>query len=292
MSAHSKKQLPTAAVEVESPIINSPFIEPQAHWRIKTGIPPEKVQGRRKATYLYRVPEHASNGEEIEITIVNTIRQCVRDWREGKYTNAIAYDGVSTITKELLELWRDNDRIQRLFFAQIEAAETIIFLVEASSIYRQNLPEIPKCEPAAQAQEAGVKAFIRYACKMATGSGKTTVMGMLIAWSILNRIAAPRDDRFSDIVLVVCPNVTIRDRLQELNPALGDQSIYRTRQLVPPHRMEDLRRGEVMIANWHRLAKKESNSVGGESAKVVKTGEPVVIRTGDNPNEIKYFELC
>jgi hypothetical protein len=57
--------------------------------------------------------------------------------------------------------------------------------------------------------------------------------------------------------------VQMRERLQELDPAPGDLSLYRTRQLVPPHRMEDLRRGEVMIANWHRLAKKETNSQRG-----------------------------
>src|SRR5690606_21274078 len=77
-------------------------------------------------------------------------------------------------------------------------------------------------------------------------------------------------------------------------PALGDLSLYRTRQLVPPHRMEELRRGEVMIANWHRLAKKETNSVNGDSAKVVKTGEPVkVVKNAGKANEsveTKYFE--
>ena len=45
---------------------------------------------------------------------------------------------------------------------------------------------------------------------MATGSGKTTVMGMLAAWSILNKLNDRSDARFSDAVLVVCPNVTIR----------------------------------------------------------------------------------
>jgi type III restriction enzyme len=92
----------------------------------------------------------------------------------------------------------------------------------------------------------------------------------------------------------VCPNVTIRERLQELDPALGDLSLYRTRQLVPPHRMEELRRGEVMIANWHRLAKKETNTVNGDSAKVVKTGEAVeVVKNAGKTNEtteIRYFE--
>jgi type III restriction enzyme len=58
--------------------------------------------------------------------------------------------------------------------------------------------------------------------------------------------------------------------------------------------MEELRRGEVMIANWHRLAKKETNSVNGASAKVVKTGEPVeTVKNAGKANqsiEVKYFE--
>ncbi|HYN76280.1 MAG TPA: hydrolase, partial [Lamprocystis sp. (in: g-proteobacteria)] len=153
---------------------------------------------------------------------------------------------------------------------------------------------IPLDEPGAQGKAAGFRAFARYACKMATGTGKTTVMGMLAAWSILNRIAAPTDDRFSDTVLAVCPNVTIRERLKELDPALGDLSLYRTRQLVPPQRMEDLRRGEVMIANWHRLAKQESNAVNGDSARVVKTGEAAqVVKNAGKSNatvETRWFE--
>ena len=86
-------------------------------------------------------------------------------------------------------------------------------------------------------QKAGSTPFRRYACKMATGSGKTTVMGMLAAWSILNKVNARGDARFSDVVLVVCPNVTIRGRLGELDPSQGEASIYRTRDLVPPDLM-------------------------------------------------------
>lgn len=307
MSATSVTALPL--VEVDSPIINSPFREPQQHWQIERGKPPVKVPGRRRASYFYRVPEHAgrgkrnraqqelfedAKGEEVQLSIVNTIRERVQAWREGTNSQGLAYDGASPVTKELLALWRSEDRMQRLFFAQIEAAETIIFLTEAADIYRKGLPEIPRDEPSAEAKEAGNRGFLRYACKMATGSGKTTVMGMLAAWSILNRVASPRDDRFSDTILIVCPNVTIRERLQELDPALGDLSLYRTRQLVPPHRMEELRRGEVMIANWHRLAKKESNTVNGDAAKVVKTGEAVeVVKNAGKENEsveVKYFE--
>ena len=75
---------------------------------------------------------------------------------------------------------------------------------------------MPRDEPSADRKSAGYSGFLRYACKMATGAGKTTVMGMLTAWSILNKVASRGDKRFSDVVVVVCPNVTIRDRLTEL----------------------------------------------------------------------------
>lgn len=309
MASAPKQDLPPTIAEVDSPIINSPFRVPEQHWQIERGKPPVKAEGRRRASYFYRRPENVGSGkknkkqaelfedakgEEVELEFVNLVRQRVKEWREGTRSAGIVYDGASPITKELLELWRSSERMQRLFFAQIEAAETIIFLTEAADVYRKGIPEVPKDEPGLESKAAGLRAFLRYACKMATGSGKTTVMGMLAGWSILNSVRSPRDDRFSDTILIVCPNVTIRERLQELNPALGDLSLYRTRQLVPPHRMEELRRGEVMIANWHRLAKKETNSVNGDSAKVVKTGEAVeVVKNAGKANEAietKYFE--
>lgn len=301
--------LPPSVAEVDSPILNSPFREPEHYWQIERGKPPVKAVGRRRASYFYRVPEHVGRGKkaknqaelfddakgaEVELEIVNLIRERVKEWRAGSRSGGVAYDGASSTTKELLELWRSTDRMQRLFFAQIEAAETVIFLIEAADVYRKGIPEVPKDEPGLESKAAGVRGFLRYACKMATGSGKTTVMGMLAGWSILNSVASPRDDRFSDTVLIVCPNVTIRERLQELDPALGDLSLYRTRQLVPVHLMEDLRRGEVMIANWHRLAKRESNSVNGDTASVVKTGEAVdFVKNAGKANEsveTKYFE--
>ena len=297
---------PIAPNEVDEPIICSPFAEPTRHWHIERGLPPVKAEGRRPASYYYRVPSGAARGRQRkaqlallketdigqleELHLVNSLRRAVAEWR------AAGYPGITPITRELLQLWRagSDQRAQRLFFAQIEAAETILFLVDASDHAKRGLPRVPLDEPGAQAKAAGHRAFLRYACKMATGTGKTTVIGMLAAWSILNRLALPSDDRYSDTVLVVCPNVTIRERLRELDPALGDLSLYRTRQLVPAHRMEELRRGEVMVANWHRLAKQESNSVNGDSARVVKIGEAQrVVRNAGKVNatvETRYFE--
>ena len=112
---------------------------------------------------------------------------------------------------------------------------------------------------------------------MATGSGKTTVMGMLAAWSILNKVNDRSDGRFSDVVLVVCPNVTIRDRLTELTPERGEASIYRTRDLVPPHLMPLLSQGKVLVTNWH-VFEPQGVQTGGVTAKVAKAGVPVRTR--------------
>ncbi|MGH7331193.1 MAG: BPTD_3080 family restriction endonuclease, partial [Candidatus Rokuibacteriota bacterium] len=122
----------------------------------------------------------------------------------------------------------------------------------------------------------GHAGFRRIACKMATGTGKTTVMGMLAAWSILNKVNNRGDARFSDVVLVVSPNVTIRNRLRELDPREGDASLYRTRDLVAPHLLSDLVKGRVLVTNWH-VFEPQSVNPGGVSAKVTRAG--VALRT-------------
>lgn len=269
---------------VEDPIINSPYEEPKQHWHIVEGEAPVKRPGRRPASYFLRVPERSGRGrrtvgqaemfdedlkgDEYLLDLANLLRQRVQEWRNRNY------QGASKVTRELIDLWRSEKRAQPLFFAQIEAAETTIFLVEGPADLLQGI-KVPLDEPGPGAKEAGYKAFQRIALKMATGSGKTTVMGMLAAWSILNKVVDPRAAAYSDTVLIVCPNVTIRDRLQELNPELNELSLYRTRELVPLHRMTELRRGEVFVTNWHNLDRREVRDVNGQSARVVKRGTPI-----------------
>lgn len=269
---------------VANPIINSPYEEPKQHWHIEAGQQPRIEPGRRPASYFLRVPERAGRGrraagqremfeEDIKgneylLDLANLLRQRVQEWRDRDY------QGATRVTRELIDLWRAKDRSQPLFYAQLEAAETVIFLVEGPPDLLQGI-KVPLDEPGAVAKEAGYKAFLRYALKMATGSGKTTVMGMLAAWSILNKVADPQNAAYSDTVLIVCPNVTIRDRLQELNPERDELSLYRTRELVPAHRMTELRRGEVFVTNWHNLERRETRDVNGQGARVVKRGTPI-----------------
>jgi type III restriction enzyme len=269
---------------VEAPIINSPYEEPRYYWHIEAAKQPQKREGRRDASYFFRVPERAARGrkaavqvalfddtakgQEYLLDIANLIRKRLVDWRKRDY------EGATKVSRELLALWDSPDRAQRLFYAQLEAAKTVLFLVEGPDDLKQGV-RVPLDEPGEDGKAQGYKAFVRYALKMATGSGKTTVMGMLAAWSILNKVANPQAAQYSDTVLIVCPNVTIRDRLRELDPNLDELSLYRTRHLVPLHRMPDLRRGEVFITNWHNLERREMGDVNGTSAKVVRRGVPV-----------------
>ena len=263
-----------SSYEVPEPILNSPFEEPAEHWHIEEGAVPEQRPGRRPAGYFYRDPraplantEHEARGQWQDLTLVNLIRERVKSWRTA------GYPGVTGTTLELLKYWRREGRQHRLFFAQLEAVEAIAFLTEARADFLQGV-QIPLDEPGEDGKAKGYAAFRRYACKMATGSGKTTVMGMLAAWSILNKVNDRSDSRFSDVVLVVCPNVTIRTRLGELDPEHGQASLYRTRDLVPPHLMSDLMRGKVVITNWH-VFEPQTMQTGGVSARVSKAGVPV-----------------
>lgn len=263
--------------EVETPILNSPFEAPASHWYIRAGHPPQQNQGRRPAMVFQ--PRDQGDSWQVDgdpvlerlkgyeraygLKLVNRVRERLAQWQQD------GRPGATRITQELIAWWWREGRRQRLFFAQLEAAETVIFLREARADYRQGL-DIPRDEPGDDALGRGYTGFPRVACKMATGGGKTTVMAMVAAWSILNKVQDRGNAAYSDVVLVVCPNITIRDRLREVDPALGEASLYHTRDLVPDHLLPLLARGRVVITNWHVFEPQQSDA--GAAARVVKAG--------------------
>ena len=172
-----------------------------------------------------------------EIPLVNQIRERVDAWRNRDYP------GVTGITRRLLEHWNNREGADdmRLFFCQREAAETLIWLTEAPDSEQVGI-EIP----------SDGSAFARLCSKMATGSGKTVVMGMVIAWQILNKITHRSDARFSRNVLVVAPGLTVRSRLRVLDPHRAE-NYYQEFDLVPANLRDRLRQGRVMVRNWHAL---------------------------------------
>jgi len=250
---------------VDNPIINSPFEEPTKHWAYKGG-QPVLVNQRRPSGYYLRPrtrEQQVSLFEEefVPLELVNTLRERVKAWREK------GYPGVTSITRRLLNYWWRPERERKLFFCQIEAIETLIFLIEAPEAEKQGIT-IPKDEPNdPQSREKGYKPLTRYACKMATGSGKTVVMGMVIAWQVLNKLANPQDKRFSDAILVVCPNLTIKERLQVLLP-WHPRNYYEFFDLVPPALLERLQEGRFQITNWHLFQPKDDS----RSKSVVQRG--------------------
>src|SRR6266404_2339991 len=106
---------------------------------------------------------------------------------------------------------------------------------------------------------------------MATGSGKTVVMAMLIAWQTLNKLANPQDARFADAFLIVTPGITIRDRLRVLLPN-DPENYYRKMDIVPGDLMEQLGRAKILITNYHAFLRREKISAGRLTKEILKDG--------------------
>jgi type III restriction enzyme len=155
-------------------------------------------------------------------------------------------------TRRLLEHWTAADRGRKLFFCQVEALETIVYLTEADpERFRAKIEE---------ANEEANPGLFRIACKMATGSGKTTVMAMIIAWHAVNKARQPNSKRFTDAFLVICPGITIKDRLRVLQPS-DPENIYQALDLVPPDLLDALGRARIVITNYHGLMHRETEQI-------------------------------
>lgn len=227
---------------IDKLIINSPYEEPAEHWNYDRETRTfSRVQGRREAGYVIASPQSRAfddPGIFVKIDLPNIIRKRVNDWREN------GYSGVTGITKRLLEHWRDPEerKDRRFFFCQLEAIETLIWLTEAPDADKVGI-DIPG--------DGGD--FVRWCCKMATGSGKTIVMAMVIAWQVLNKVTNQQDKRFSKNILVIAPGLTVKSRLAVLNP-FSEGNYFEVFNIVPHALFDRLRQGKVLIHNWHTLS--------------------------------------
>ena len=244
---------------IENPIINSPFAEPDRHFRFNDGgITNEIVSSRRGSIYFVPIAKSKRKGKQLsfetewtgdrieENKIVNRIRERVGQWRKGGYVS------VTPTTRRLLEYWNDPARDRKLFFCQIEALETIIYIAEVAKKYGDAWIE----NELREANDGSNPGLNRLASKMATGSGKTVVMAMLIAWHCLNKLENAQDNRFSDSFLLIAPGITIRDRLRVLIPN-DPSNYYRERDIVPPEDMESLGKAKILITNFHSFKLRE-----------------------------------
>ena len=264
---------------IENPILNCPFCEPKKQFAFDANnrIMNTHLSGRRRSAYFVPVADpkrktkqHSIDWQDAETRktetdSVNRIRDVVRQWRE------LGWPDVTPVTRMLLEYWTARDRNRRLFFCQVEAIETIIFITEVAKQTKYGDEWIEE-SLSEQAKEAGTE-LLRMACKMATGSGKTVVMAMLIAWQTLNKRRSPKDKRFSNCFLIVTPGITIRDRLRVLLPS-DDENYYRQLDVVPRTLMGELGTAKIIITNYHSFKTREFGDAGGLTKRILTATNP------------------
>jgi len=223
----------------KSLIINSPFVCPTRHW-VESSANSRTlkiVDGRRPAAYeVFDTRNNTRRSEPLDQ--VNRIRERVDAWR------AADYPGVTSVTRDLLAHWHDRAaREHPFYFCQLEAMETLTWCVEATAEFTQGI-NIPG--------DSG--AWQRLCSKMATGSGKTTVMAMIITWQVLNALTyQKRNKDFSRAIFIVAPGITVRERLQVLYPG-NRNNVYDEFALCPNDAMRQrLNQAELLVENWHTL---------------------------------------
>jgi len=238
---------PVLIQPVESPVICKPYYEPTLHYEYdRTTGRATKEPGRRPAMYWYKLSDEEvrqqklplhfkdARGDEIrleldegrrELVLVNKLRSDVKRWRNSNY------EGATNVTKDLLRHWSRKDRPRRLFFCQLEAAETVIFLNEIRGTRKDKSRGKPRWNP--DFTDADFERLVdppfdtnysplsRMCCKMATGSGKTVVMAMLIAWAFCNRARVPSDERFPMPLWSVAPISPSRSACRSCERTVG-----------------------------------------------------------------------
>ncbi len=262
-------------VVIENPILNSPFEEPTRHFRFSDeGITDEVVDERRISSYFVPIAPPKKRGSKQMVfetewiksrikqnELINQIRERVAIWRRGQY------QGITRTTATLLEYWQNSERDKKLFFCQIEALETAIYITEVAGRYGDAWIE----NRLRSENDASNPGLYRTAIKMATGSGKTVVMAMIIAWHTLNKLANPQHRRFSDTFLVVTPGITIRDRLRVLLPN-DPQNYYRKFDLVPPDMVQEMGRARIIVTNFHSFMQREHTKAGRLTKTILASG--------------------
>lgn len=283
----------------KSPILNNPYDEPQWHYDATPdgNLDYSKIlQGRRPyAANLTVMPNTNlqsalfSNddmpNDDLNAPFINGIRAVVKEWRETGWPK------VTRTTRDLLTYWFENPERElhkSLFFCQREAIETAIYLNEVAprdpNLGRSLLHELDQRRQSVSDLYEDV--LPRTAFKMATGTGKTVVMAMLILYHYINKKENPQDTRFADHFLLVAPGITIRDRLGVLyiddsgKQEYDKLDYYHQRQLIPAKyaRLFGGLNSVITITNYHQFEPKvytgkKASPLDGKIVYV--NGEPV-----------------
>ena len=267
--------------------LNPPYSPPPRHYQLDDQFraTEEPVNGRLPSGAYLPVPLADRNtapqpADTLDVhKRINQVRRYVETWRKR------AYPGVHRVSRELLEYWSSSASEPRPFFAQVEALETLIWLTEAAPqdpLSRSILDEIRSINDNLN------RGIFRLAIKMATGTGKTRVMAMIILWHALK-------DSNPLHVLVMAPNLTVKDRLQALDPR-QDTELYH--ELLPPHRHLPAGRLHVSIRNFQAFQLQNQLAIDGPKDAATGAAKKLLRPQGpdprwqENPNQMVHRVLA
>ena len=217
-----------------------------------------------------------SSSEKLMPPLVPQLRKKVKEWRDSGYV------GATDTSKSLLNWWfntphllpqTDGASLETLaefqyYFAQREALETIVYLYDVVGV--QDKYDLMRFDSSG-AVSTGMfdETWRRFVAKMATGTGKTKLLSLVLAWSYFHKLYEPESELARNF-LVIAPNIIVLDRIyKDFNglriffedPVLPDNGVdgrnWRDDFQLTLHRQDEVRitrpAGNIFLTNIHRV---------------------------------------
>ncbi len=205
--------------------------------------------------------------------LVSELRKKVKEWRDS------GYKGATDTSRDLLNWWFNNPHLLpkadgtmaefQYFFAQREAVETIIFLYDVAGV--QDKYDLMRFDSSSLVTTGMFdETWRRFVVKMATGSGKTKVLSLILAWSFFHKLYEP-ESGLSRNFLIITPNIIVLDRIRKdfeglkiffddpvlPDDGVGGRSWHDDFQQISLHVQDDVRIirpiGNIFLTNIHRV---------------------------------------
>ena len=233
--------------------------------------------------------------EKLLPPLVNKIRKEVSEWRKKGYPN------ITKTTKILLNYWFNTEHPEgfQYYFAQRESVETIIYLYENQNIRTPS--ELLKYDSSGVLVDSMFEeSWLRLVIKQATGTGKTKVLSLLIAWCYFHK-EFNENSELSKNFLLLAPNTIVLDRLKSDIEGL---SIFNKDPIIPPNQFEGKnwnfypkvhiqdnisslsKNGNIFLTNIQRFVSRGEQTEQNNSTDFF-LGEKPVLKTSDNKVLVK-----
>ena len=213
-----------------------------------------------------------SSSEKLMPPLVPQLRKKVKEWRDSGYVRA------TDTSKSLLNWWFNKPHLLpqtdgtmtefQYYFAQREALETIVYLYDVVGV--QDKYDLMRFD-SSRAVSSGMfdETWRRFVAKMATGTGKTKLLSLVLAWSYFHKLYEPESGLARNF-LVIAPNIIVLDRIYKdfnglriffADPVLPDNGVdgrnWRDDFQLTLHRQDEVRitrpAGNIFLTNIHRV---------------------------------------